>query len=94
MMMMSIFQNLFAMQTAEQSDKIIPSQYAMEQQDPTEKPHTLEEYSYDHFRLGLLTYLLLLYGCKQKLYWKVGLNHWHIALTSWFGPAPQFSVHF
>ena len=45
-------QNLFAQQSGEQSEKMFAaSQAAMAPaQEPSEKPHTLEEYSYDHFR--------------------------------------------
>ena len=47
-------QNLFAQQSGEQSEKIFAaSQAAMNSpSEPAEKPHTLEEYSYDHFRYG------------------------------------------
>ena len=47
-------QNLFEQQSQEQSEKIFAtSQSAMAERtthEPSEKPHTLEEYSYDHFR--------------------------------------------
>lgn len=47
-------QNLFEQQSQEQSEKIFAtSQSAVTETsttEPTEKPHTLEEYSYDHFR--------------------------------------------
>jgi len=43
--------DLFAQQSGEQSEKMFAaSQAALAPQDPSEKPHTLEEYSYDHFR--------------------------------------------
>ena len=47
-----LFQNLFAQQSAEQAQRIFAtSQVAMDSQETfTEKQHTLEEYSYDHFR--------------------------------------------
>ena len=47
-------QNLFAQQSGEASEKIFAaSQAALAQTnvEPSEKPHTLEEYSFDHFRL-------------------------------------------
>ena len=46
-------QNLFAQQSGEQSEKIFAaSQAAMSPMTDTspQKAHTLEEYSYDHFR--------------------------------------------
>jgi len=48
---LAFFQDLFAQQSGEQSEKMFAaSQAALAPQDPSEKPHTLEEYSYDHFR--------------------------------------------
>lgn len=48
----STSQNLFAQQSMEQSEKIFAHREAVTPSDlePTEKAHTLEEYSYDHFR--------------------------------------------
>ena len=44
-------QNLFAQQSGEFSEKMMAtSQAALSPTEGGEKPHTLEEYSYDHFR--------------------------------------------
>ena len=49
---------MFAQQSMEQSEKIFAHREAMAPTEPAEKPHTLEEYSYDHFRLASNLYFV------------------------------------
>ncbi len=58
------FQNLFAQQSGEQSEKMFAaSQAAMApSHEPSEKAHTLEEYSYDHFRYAPILHAIYLYA--------------------------------
>jgi myosin-7 len=42
------FQALFTMDPSEHGRRLLPAQ--LNGSDPAEKPHTLEEYSVDHFR--------------------------------------------
>ncbi|CAH1781656.1 unnamed protein product [Owenia fusiformis] len=62
--------NLFAQTSGEASEKMAAvSQAAMAPSEPTEKPHTLEEYSYDHFRpppKRTLTKTLSLSSAKRR----------------------------
>ena len=49
--MVAPLQNLFAQQSMEQSEKIFAHKEAMAPpSEPGKKAHTLEEYSFDHFR--------------------------------------------
>lgn len=53
-------QNLFAQQSMDTPKFFPATQTAVETTEPGDKPHTLEQYSYDHFRYVLILVLVLL----------------------------------